>query len=101
MTTSVVEVVLLAAGIAGVALGCVGLLAARETFLGLHYLGLASSLGAPLIITALVVDQGLSALAIKLVLIGVLVVGSGAVTVAAFGHATAQRESLVETDPPP
>lgn len=100
MTASVVVVVLLVAGIAGVALGCVGLLVARETFLRLHYLGPASSLGAPLIIAALVVDAGLSALAIKLVLIGVLLVGSGAVTVVALGRATAQQEGLVEMDPP-
>ncbi|HET9254724.1 MAG TPA: monovalent cation/H(+) antiporter subunit G [Pseudonocardiaceae bacterium] len=100
MTSTVVEIVLLATGIAGVALGCAGLLVARETLLRLHYLGPASSLGAPLIIAALVVDAGLSTLAIKLILIGVLLVGSGAVTVSAFGRATAQRQGLVETDPP-
>jgi multicomponent Na+:H+ antiporter subunit G len=100
VTATVVEVVLLAVGIAAVALGCVGVLAAKETFLRLHYLGPASSLGAPLIIAALMVDAGLSTLAIKLVLIGVLLVGSGAVTMAAFGRATAQRQGLVETDPP-
>jgi multicomponent Na+:H+ antiporter subunit G len=100
VTATAVEVVLLAVGIAAVALGCVGLLVARETFLRLHYLGPASSLGAPLIIAALVVDAGLSTLAIKLVLIGVLLVGSGAVTMVAFGRAEAQRQGLVETDPP-
>ena len=97
--TAVVEVVLLCVGIAAVALGCAGLLAVRDTYLRLHYLGLASCLGAPLIIAALVVQAGLSALAVKLVLIGVLLVGSGAVTVAAFGRATAQRAGLIETDP--
>lgn len=45
-----IEVVLLIGGIAGVAFGCLGLLVAHETFLRLHYLGPASSLGAPLII---------------------------------------------------
>lgn len=99
-TTVLVEIVLLAAGIAGVALGCVGLLVTRETLLRLHYLGPASSLGAPLIIAALVIEAGVSTLAIKLVLIGVLLAGSGAVTVAAFGRATAQRQGLAETDPP-
>jgi multisubunit Na+/H+ antiporter MnhG subunit len=100
VTASVVEIVLLAVGIAAIALGCVGLLVARDTFLRLHYLGPASALGAPLIIAALVVHEGVGLPAIKLVLIGVLLVGSGAVTVAAFGRAAAQREGLVETDSP-
>jgi multicomponent Na+:H+ antiporter subunit G len=97
---TVVEIVLLTAGIAGVALGCLGLLVARDAFLRLHYLGPASSLGAPLIIAALVAHEGLSSSAVKLVLIGVLLVGSGAVTVAVFGRAIAQREGLIETDSP-
>jgi multicomponent Na+:H+ antiporter subunit G len=94
------EIVLLVAGISGVALGCLGLLAARDSYLRLHYLGPASSLGAPLIIAAMVVHERLSFSAVKLVLIGVLLIGSGAVTVAAFGRATAQRQGLVETDSP-
>ncbi|MGB6161659.1 MAG: monovalent cation/H(+) antiporter subunit G [Pseudonocardiaceae bacterium] len=97
---NLVEIVLLAAGIAGVALGCLGLLVAREAFLRLHFLGPASSVGAPLVIAALVVREGLSSSAVKLVLIGVLLIGSGAVTVAAFGRAAAQRAGLVETDSP-
>jgi len=95
-----VEIVLLAAGMAGVAVGCLGLVVAREALLRLHYLGPASSVGAPLIIAALVVQDGLSLSAVKLVLIGVLLIGSGAVTVAAFGRAIAQREGLIETDSP-
>lgn len=95
-----VEIVLLVVGIAGVAVGCVGLLMARDTYLRLHYLGPASSLGAPLIIAALVVHQGLSVSAVKLVLIGVLLIGSGAVTVAALGRAAAQRQGLIDMDPP-
>lgn len=95
-----VEVVLLVAGIAGVAVGCVGLLMARDTYLRLHYLGPASSLGAPLIIAALVVHEGLSFSAVKLVLIGVLLIGSGAVTVAVLGRAAAQRQGLIDMDPP-
>lgn len=94
------EIGLLAAGIVAVALGCFGLLTARDTYLRLHYLGPASSLGSPLIVAALVAHEGLSASAVKLVLIGVLLIGSGAVTVAAFGRATAQRQGLVETDRP-
>jgi multicomponent Na+:H+ antiporter subunit G len=94
------EIVLLVMGIAGVAVGCLGLLMARDTYLRLHYLGPASSLGTPLIIAALVVDEGLSFSAVKLILIGVLLIGSGAVTVAAFGRAAAQRQRLVDTDPP-
>lgn len=95
---TVLEIVLLVLGIAGVALGCLGLLTARDTYLRLHYLGPASSLGTPLIIAALVVHEGLSFSAVKLVLIGVLLIGSGAVTVAAFGRAAAQREGLIDTD---
>jgi multicomponent Na+:H+ antiporter subunit G len=95
-----VEIVLVVGGIAAVALGCLGLLAARDTYLRLHYLGPASSLGTPLITAALVVHDGLSFSAVKLILIGVLLVGSGAVTVAAFGRATAQRRGLVETESP-
>ena len=53
---------------------------------------------APLVIAALVVHEGLSSSAVKLVLIGVLLIGSGAVTVSAFGRAAAQRAGLVETD---
>jgi multicomponent Na+:H+ antiporter subunit G len=94
-----VEIVLLVAGITGVAVGCLGLLLARDTYLRLHYLGPASSLGAPLIIAALAIHEGLSLSAVKLVLIGVLLIGSGAVTVAAFGRAAAQRQGLVDTDP--
>ena len=100
MTARGVEIVLLAIGIAGVALGCLGLLVVRDVFLRLHYLGPASALGAPLIIAALVVQEGVSASALKLVLIGVLLIGSGAVTATAFGRATAQRQGLVKTDPP-
>jgi multicomponent Na+:H+ antiporter subunit G len=95
-----VEMVLLAAGVGVVALGCLGLLLARDTYLRLHYLGPASSLGTPLIIAALLLQEGLSFSAVKLVLIGVLLIGSGAVTVAAFGRAAAQRQELVDTDPP-
>jgi multicomponent Na+:H+ antiporter subunit G len=94
------EIVLLAAGIAGVAVGCFGLLMARDTYLRLHYLGPASSLGTPLIIAALLLHEGLSFSAVKLILIGVLLIGSGAVTVAAFGRAAAQRHGLVDTEPP-
>jgi multisubunit Na+/H+ antiporter MnhG subunit len=100
VTARVVEIVLLAIGIVGVALGCLGLLVVRDVFLRLHYLGPASALGAPLVITALVVQEGLSMAALKLVLIGVLLIGSGAVSVAAFGRAAAQRQDLVKTDPP-
>jgi multicomponent Na+:H+ antiporter subunit G len=92
------EIVLLVLGIAGVAVGCLGLLTARDTYLRLHYLGPASSLGTPLIVAALVVHQGWSFSAVKLVLIGVLLIGSGAVTVAAFGRAAAQHQGLVDTD---
>jgi multicomponent Na+:H+ antiporter subunit G len=98
---TVLEIVLLVLGIAGVALGCLGLLMARDIYLRLHYLGPASSLGTPLIIAALVVHEGLSISAVKLVLIGVLLIGSGAVTVAAFGRAAAQRDGLIDTDSPP
>jgi multicomponent Na+:H+ antiporter subunit G len=94
------EIVLLVLGIAGVALSCLGLLTARDAYLRLHYLGPASSLGTPLIIAALVVHEGLSFSAVKLVLIGVLLIGSGAVMVAAFGRATAQRHGLIDTDSP-
>ena len=97
---TVLEIVLLVLGIAGVALSCLGLLTARDTYLRLHYLGPASSLGTPLIIAALVVHEGLSFSAVKLVLIGVLLIGSGAVTVAAFGRAAAQRQGLIDTDSP-
>lgn len=98
--SSAVEIVLLAMGIAGVVAGCVGLLLVRDTYLRLHYLGPASSLGSPLLIAALVIHEGLSFSAAKLVLIGVLLLGSGAVTVAAFGRAVARRQGLVDTDPP-
>jgi hypothetical protein len=47
-----------------------------------------------------VVQDGLSLSAVKLVLIGVLLIGSGAVTVAAFGRAAVQREGLIKTDSP-
>jgi multicomponent Na+:H+ antiporter subunit G len=94
------EIGLLVLGIGAVALSCLGLLTARDTYLRLHYLGPASSLGTPLIVAAMVMHEGLSFSAVKLVLIGVLLVGSGSVTVAAFGRATAQRQGLVETDSP-
>lgn len=98
--SSAVEIVLLAMGIAGVVVGCAGLLLVRDTYLRLHYLGPASSLGSPLIIAALVVHEGLSFSAVKLALIAVLLLGSGAVAVAAFGRAVVQRQGLVDTDPP-
>jgi multicomponent Na+:H+ antiporter subunit G len=97
---TVLEIVLLVLGIAGVTLSCLGLLTARDSYLRLHYLGPASSLGTPLIIATLVVHEGLSFTAVKLVLIGVLLIGSGAVTVAAFGRATAQRHGSIDTDLP-
>lgn len=97
---TLVQIVLLAAGISAVAVGCLGLVLTRETYLRLHYLGPASSLGAPLIIAALVMHEGWGRLAVKLVLIAVLLVGSGAVTVATFGQAAVQREGLIEEDSP-
>lgn len=95
-----VEVVLLVLGGLAVALGGVGLLAARDTALRLHYLTPASSLGAPLIVAALAVDAGWTRAAFKLVLIAVLLVGSGAITTSALGRAREQRAGRVGTDSP-
>jgi multicomponent Na+:H+ antiporter subunit G len=96
----VIEIILLTVGIVGIAVGSTGLLVSHDAFLRLHYLGPASSLGVPLIIAALMVHVGWSLLALKLAGIGVLLIASGAVTVAAFGRATAQCENLIETEPP-
>ncbi len=98
--TTIAEIVLLVAGTMAVALAGLGLLVARTTALRLHFLAPASSLGVPLVVAALAVDEGWGRTAGKVVLIGVLLLGSGAVTVSALGRATAQRSGLVETDSP-
>jgi multisubunit Na+/H+ antiporter MnhG subunit len=93
--SALLELLLMIGATLAVALSGVGLLAARDTALRLHFLAPASSLGVPLMVAALAVDQGWDRTTAKLVLIGVLLVGSGAVTASAIGHAAAQREGWI------
>lgn len=86
--TEVVAAVLLGIGVLVVLLASVGLLAGGSLFDRLHYLTVASTVGAPVIVTALALEQpnpGRST--VKLVAIGALLFLSGPVVTMATGQA--------------
>lgn len=80
--------ILIWAGVAISILSAVRLLVARDPFARLHFIGPTTSLAAPLVIAGLALQQWSSWHdVLKLVLIGVLLVGTGPATVVATARA--------------
>lgn len=94
--TGVLATVLLTAGVLAVLVAAVGLLAGGTLFDRLHYLTPASSLGVPLVVAALAVEQPHPGRAtVKLVLVGlVLMLGGPVVTVATARALTDQIDQI-------
>ncbi|HEY9388732.1 MAG TPA: monovalent cation/H(+) antiporter subunit G [Mycobacteriales bacterium] len=84
----VATAVLLTAGVAVVLVCAVGLLAGGSAFDRLHFLAPVSALAVPLVVTALALAQDHPGRAtVKLVVIGLLLTGSGPVVTMATGRA--------------
>jgi multicomponent Na+:H+ antiporter subunit G len=77
--------VLVAAGVALLVLACAGVLVMRGPLARLHYLSMAS-LGALLVVVAVIVDEGPSLIGLKALLVGAL----WTVTTPVLSHATAR-----------
>jgi multicomponent Na+:H+ antiporter subunit G len=96
-----VTIALLAAGIALVALSSLGMLLAREPFDRLHFLAPASTLGAPLVCLAVMLDLGAQRTTAKVAVIAVLVAVVQPAITAATGRATAAGRGLVSAEDEP
>ncbi|WP_441247553.1 monovalent cation/H(+) antiporter subunit G [Kitasatospora sp. McL0602] len=84
--------VLLIAGTGVLLLSGLALLRLPAPYLRLHALSPAASLGAPLVALALAVDNGPGRGAVKLLVIGALLVVGGTVTTMAIGRTTVRNE---------
>ena len=96
----VLELALLWAGIAVVALSCLGALTLRQVYNRLHYLTPMTSIGAPLIGLALAIGNGWGLAMAEDLFIVFLLALTGPVLEAATGRAAAQREGLIEPEVP-
>ena len=90
--TGVVVAVLLALGVAAVALSCLGVLLMRTPLDRLHFTTPANSLGPVLIAVAVLVEEPLSSAGVKAVLVALLIL----ITAPALSHATARAERVRE-----
>ena len=74
--------------------GCVGVVAARDTFTRLHYSGASTVLGPPLVAVAIAVEEGVRSLAAAaaLVIAAFLLLGNSALVVATARAARAREE---------
>ncbi|WP_433604412.1 monovalent cation/H(+) antiporter subunit G [Prescottella agglutinans] len=75
-------------------------LGASPVFGRLHLLTVCTSLGAPLLAIALILDQGLSAASGTIALTVALLVGTGPAAGAAIARMTAHREALARSEVP-
>jgi multisubunit Na+/H+ antiporter MnhG subunit len=89
--------VLLALGIGAMGLSCIGLVLLRDVFDRLHCVGFATLAGTAGVAASLVTAQGLSALAVKALLVFLLAAAIGAVLTHACGRAFRMREERRET----
>jgi multicomponent Na+:H+ antiporter subunit G len=83
-----------------VVLSAVGLLAARDTIPRLHFTTPVTSIAAPLVGAAYVVDQGWGLGAALVVLVVVLLAMTGPPLGAAIGRASAEDEGLLRSGDP-
>ncbi|MEP9381649.1 monovalent cation/H(+) antiporter subunit G [Nocardioides sp. KR10-350] len=79
--------VLLVAGAAVLLLAAVGLVVRRDTRDRIHYAALAAVVGAPMMVVALALTAGGVRSAVKLLIIGALLAGTGPALSTATGHA--------------
>ncbi|MFF0433849.1 cation:proton antiporter [Streptomyces sp. NPDC004327] len=98
---TVCSAVLLVAGACVLLLAVLGLLVLPGPYARLHALSPATSLGAPLVVLALVVDAGPGRRSAALLVVAVLIAAGGALTTMALGRATAQYEGRVPREDPP
>lgn len=85
--------VLLWTGCAGIVFACVGTLLMRDTYDRLHFVAVAATVGAPLVVASLALGAGSWRSALKLVLIGLLLAASGPVTSAVTARARARASA--------
>lgn len=94
MTHDVV-LALLSAGTALVVLSALGVLLVDEPFVRLHFLAPASTLGAPLLCLAVMLDQGHNRITVKVAVIAFLLVTVQPAITAATGRTLAAARGLV------
>ncbi|MFD8480417.1 cation:proton antiporter [Kitasatospora sp. NPDC059673] len=90
---------LLSAGCAALLLAGAAFARLRGRYLRLHALSVASTLGVPLTAAAVAVETGPGRAALKLLLIGALVLTTGPVTTMAIGRLTVHQDPSREEDP--
>ncbi|HET6818206.1 MAG TPA: monovalent cation/H(+) antiporter subunit G [Mycobacteriales bacterium] len=90
--------VLLVLGTALVLLSSLGVLLAREPFDQLHFLAPASTLGAPLICIAVMLQLGLQRTTAKVAVIGIVLMLVQPAVTAATGRALAAGRGLVSAE---
>jgi multisubunit Na+/H+ antiporter MnhG subunit len=96
-----VNLVLIWSGVVVVAVAALRLLFAGEVFLRLHFAGAVTSLATPLIIVGLMLTRGVWSSAhdvLKLLVIGVLLFGTGPAVVIATARAAAQVSHRARSD---
>ena len=93
-----VVVVLLVVGIALVVFSALGVLLVDGPFDRLHFLSPASTLGAPLICLAVMLDLGMQRTTAKVGVIALVLLVAQPVITAATGRALAESRGLVSTD---
>lgn len=89
--THVLALLLVWAGVAVGALGCIGVLALHDLADRLHYVAPVTSLAVPLVVASLALEAGGVHAALKLVLIAALLVLTGPVVTVATARAAAAR----------
>ena len=90
--TAIPVLVLLWLGVAVCVASALGMLLLRDPADRLHLTAPLNTLGVPLVAVALALDTGWGRQAVKIVLIGLLLVGTGAVLTAATGQAMRSGE---------
>jgi multicomponent Na+:H+ antiporter subunit G len=88
------------AGLAVVVLAALGSLTLRRLYPRLHFLTPMTSVGAPLIAIALGIQNGWGLTTGQILLIAGLLAGTGPVLADATGRLAAQRDGLIQEEPP-
>ncbi len=87
-----IALALLGAGTAVLVFSALALAVLPGPYRRLHALSCATSLGGPLVVVSVAVDTGPGRAAVKLLVIGALLVAGGTVTTTAIGRATVLLE---------
>ena len=88
--------VLLWAGCAAIVLACAGVALMRDTYDRLHFVAVAATVGAPLVVLSLALGAGSWRSALKLVLIGLLLAATGPATSAVTARARARTDARAD-----